>query len=90
MDYKAELEERQPSFEQKTQDILHYVELCEMGDEERLEIIEKIMNTRKMRRDMKDELQRIEIFQQAIGSKSNLNKCKNMIQHMANLEEIAG
>lgn len=73
-DYREQLAKKHSDIEQKICDILHYIELCETNEEEAIDLVELLRVCRENRRDIKDELQRIEYFQNNFGT--NMNVCQ--------------
>ena len=74
-DYKDELSKKHSDIDQKICDILHYIELCETDDNEAADLVELLRVCRENRRDIKDELQRIEYFQTGFGTNANTRSC---------------
>ena len=70
-DYRDELSKKHSDIDQKICDILHYIELCETDDNEAADLVELLRVCRENRRDIKDELQRIEYFQNNLGTNAN-------------------
>lgn len=85
-DYRDELARRHSDIEQKICDILHYVELCETDEEEAVDLVELLRVCRENRRDIKDELMRIEYFQNNFGTSANVAKAKQALKSMKGLE----
>lgn len=84
--YREELGKRHSETEQKICDILHYIELCETSDEEAIDLVELLRVCRENRRDIKDELQRIEYFQNNFGTTANVVKVKQVLKSIKGLE----
>ncbi len=84
--YREELGKRHSETEQKICDILHYIELCETSDEEAIDLVELLRVCRENRRDIKDELQRIEYFQNNFGTTANVVKAKQVLKSIKGLE----
>lgn len=85
-DYRDNLAKKHSDVEQKICDILHYIELCETDDGEAVDLIELLSVCRENRRDIKDELQRIEYFQTNLGTNANLAKAKQALKCIKGLE----
>lgn len=85
-DYRDELAKKHSDVEQKICDILHYIELCETDDDEAVDLVELLRVCRENRRDIKDELQRIEYFQVNLGTNANLTKAKQALKSIKGLE----
>lgn len=86
-DYREELSQKHSDIDQKICDILHYIELCETNHEEAVDLIELLRVCRENRRDIKDELQRIEYFQNNIGTNANVSKAKQAMKSIQGLEK---
>ncbi len=86
-DYRDELSKKHSDIEQKICDILHYIELCETDDNEAVDLIELLRVCRENRRDIKDELQRIEYFQNSFGTNTNVTKAKQALKSIMGLEK---
>ena len=86
-DYRDELSKKHSDVEQKICDILHYIELCETDDNEATDLIELLRVCRENRRDIKDELQRIEYFQNSFGTNTNVTKAKQALKSIKGLEK---
>ena len=74
-DYREELSKKHSDIDQKICDILHYIELCETDENEAADLVELLRVCRENRRDIKDELQRIEYFQQESINLENTRSC---------------
>lgn len=86
-DYRDELSKKHSDIEQKICDILHYIELCETDDNEAVDLIELLRVCRENRRDIKDELQRIEYFQNSFGTNTNVTKAKQALKSIKGMEK---
>lgn len=84
--YREELSKKHSDIEQKICDILHYIELCETDDNEAADLVELLRVCRENRRDIKDELQRIEYFHNNFGTNANVVKAKQAIKSIKGLE----
>lgn len=85
-DYREELSKKHSDIEQKICDILHYIELCETDEKEAADLVELLRVCRENRRDVKDELQRIEYFQNNFGTNANVAKAKQALKCIKGLE----
>ena len=85
-EYRDELSKKHSDIDQKLCDILHYIELCETDNEEAVELIELLRVCRENRRDIKDELMRIDYFQNNFGTSANVAKAKQALKCMKGLE----
>ena len=79
-DYREELSKKHSDIDQKICDILHYIELCETDEKEAADLVELLRVCRENRRDVKDELQRIEYFQNNFGTNANAAKAKQALK----------
>ena len=85
-DYREELSKKHSDIDQKICDILHYIELCETDDNEAADLVELLRVCRENRRDIKDELQRIEYFQTGFGTNANVTRAKQALKSIKGLE----
>lgn len=85
-DYKDELSKKHSDIDQKICDVLHYIELCETDENEAADLVELLRVCRENRRDIKDELQRIEYFQNSFGTNANVTKAKQALKCIKGLE----
>ena len=85
-DYRDELNKKQSDVDQKICDILHYIELCQMDDEQAIDLVELLRVCRENRRDIKDEIQRVECFQVNLGTHANVIKAKQALNSIKGLE----
>ena len=85
-DYRDELSKKHSEIDQKICDILHYIELCETDDNEAADLVELLRVCRENRRDIKDELQRIEYFQIGFGTNANAARAKQALKSIKGLE----
>lgn len=85
-DYRDELSKKHSDIDQKICDILHYIELCETNDDEAVDLVELLRVCRENRRDIKDELQKIEYFQTNLGTNANAAKAKQALKSIKGLE----
>lgn len=84
--YKNELTQRHSDIDQKICDILHYIELCETNDTEAIDLVKLLRVCRENRREIKDELQRIEYFQLHLGTNANVIKANQALKCMKGME----
>ncbi len=85
-DYREELSRKHSDIDQKICDILHYIELCETDDNEAADLVELLRVCRENRRDIKDELQKIEYFQTGFGTNANVTKAKQALKSIKGLD----
>lgn len=84
--YRDELSKKHSDIDQKISDILHYIELCETSDDEASDLVELLRVCRENRRDIKDELQKIEYFQTNLGTNANAAKARQALKAIKGLE----
>ena len=60
--------------------------MCETNDDEAVDLVELLRVCRENRRDIKDELQRIEYFQKNLGTNANAAKAKLALKSIKGLE----
>ena len=84
--YRDELAKKHSDIEQKICDVLHYIELYETDDDEARDLIELLRVCRENRREIKDELMRIEYFQTHLGTSANVTKAKQALKAVKGLE----
>ena len=78
--YKDKLNKDQSDTELLLIDLMHLVELYEYDDEMSLDIIDKIWEAREKRRVIKNELFRVERFQDAVGSNAIAIKTRDALE----------
>ena len=74
-----ELNEELSEVDQKICDVLHLFELYELTEEERLNAVEIVKKERQKRRDIKDEMICLELYQTTFGTKESMTEAKNII-----------
>lgn len=84
--YKEQLQTDQMMVDQMIIDLMHFVELYEYDDHNALDIMEKIHEARKERRIVKNELYRVERFQNAVGSNTIAIRCKDALKQIQSKE----
>lgn len=84
--YRDELSKKHSDIDGKICDILHYIEFCETDDDEAADLVELLRVCRENRRDIKDELQRIEYFQTNLGTNANAVKAGQALRSIRGLE----
>lgn len=67
-------------------DLLHYIELYDLSEEEMIEVTERIKDTRIRRREIKDEATRVNCFRREFATNANLIKANSVISQMRKLE----
>ena len=84
--YKDKLNKDQSDTELLLIDLMHLVELYEYDDEMSLDIIDKIWEAREKRRVIKNELFRVERFQDAVGSNAIAIKTRDALEKIKKKE----
>jgi hypothetical protein len=84
--YREELSKRHSDVEKEICDLLHYVELYDLSDEEGLKAMDMLKDARQRRRDIKDEISRTEFFQRMIGTSANVAKARGFLTEMKKLD----
>ena len=85
-EYKTELIKSESEVDQKICDILHYIELCDVDSYEAEDLVELLKVCRENRRDIKDELSRVESFIRNMGTSENVSKAKTALKCIKGLE----
>ena len=85
--YREELVKRESETDLKISDILHYIELYEADDEKALKLVEMLRTYREERRDIKDELLRLDLFQRSLGNSGNAARAKEAARQMEKLQK---
>jgi len=65
---------------------LHYIELCDTSVEEAAGLVDLLKECREHRRDVKDEIIRLDAFQRTVGTSANLVKAKEALKSITGLE----
>lgn len=84
--YIDELNQELSDLDMQTCDMVHYIELYDQNEEDSIRLIALLKECREQRRDVKDEMNRVEWFQRAIGSSSNIAKARDGIKQMDKLK----
>ena len=85
-EYRAELIKAESDVDQKICDVLHYIELCDISDGEAEDLVELLKVCRENRRDIKDEIVRVDSFQRNLGTSANVAKAKEALKSIRGLE----
>lgn len=85
-EYKERLQADHSKIEQRICDILHYVELYDYEDQDALEMMEHLREAREKRRIIKNEMFRIDRFQNSIGSNANAIRAKDALKQIRGKE----
>ena len=84
--YQEELSKQHSDIEKEICDLLHYVELYDLTDEEGLRAMDMLKDARQRRRDIKDEISRTEYFQKMIGTSTNVAKARGFLTEIKKLD----
>ncbi len=84
--YQESMAEKHSKVEKEICDLLHYIELYDLSEDESMHAVELIKEARMSRRDIKDEIMRVELFQRSIGTSANVSKAKGCITELKKLE----
>lgn len=85
-EYRASLAKAESDVDQKICDVLHYIELCDTSEAEAADIVDLLKVCRENRRDIKDEIFRVETFQRNLGTSANVAKAKETLKALKGLE----
>ncbi len=85
--YKAELNDRLSKIDLKICDVLHYIELYDVQENENEYLVDLLKELREERREVKDEMIRTEAFQTSIGTVQNAEKAKEAVKQIKKLEK---
>lgn len=84
--YQEELTKQESDIDKTICDLLHYVELYDLTDEEGLRAMDLLKDARQRRRDVKNELCKADYFQKSIGSSANVAKAKGFLTQLKKLD----
>lgn len=84
--YQEELAKQHSDIDKEICDLLHYVELYDLTDEEGLKAMDMLKDARQRRRDVKDEISRTEYFQKMLGTSANVAKARGFLTEMKKLD----
>lgn len=84
--YHDELNQKLSDVDTEISDIMHYVELHELDDEQSIHTVELLHECRERRREVKDEMYRAECFKKALGDSTILAKVKESIKQLEKLK----
>lgn len=84
--YHDELNEQLSQVDLKICDVMHYVELYELTEEESLYVVEKLKRYREQRREIKDKMLIAETFSRLVGTSNNIAKCKETLRAIEGLD----
>lgn len=84
--YRDSLIKAESDVDLKICDILHYIELCDTATEESVSLVDLLKECREHRRNVKDEIIRLDAFQRNVGTSANLAKAKEALKCITGLE----
>ena len=84
--YHDELNEQLSQVDLKICDVMHYVELYDLSEEESLYVVQQLKTYREQRRDIKDKMLIAETFSRLVGTSNNIAKCKETLRAIEGLE----
>lgn len=85
-EYRESLLKAESDVDKKICDVLHYIELCTMEDSEAADLVELLKICRENRRDIKDEIFKVDMFRKEFGTSANVAKAKEAIKSIKGLE----
>lgn len=85
--YKADLNDRLSKIDMKICDVLHYIELYDVQQNENEYLVNLLKELREERREVKDEMIRTETFQTSIGTVQNAEKAKEAVKQIKKLDK---
>lgn len=86
-EYRESLIKAESDVDQKVCDVLHYIELCDTSQDEAADLVELLRVCRENRRDIKDEILRVDTFQRNLGTSANVAKAKETLKAIKGLEK---
>lgn len=84
--HQEKLAKQHSDIEKEICDLLHYIELYDLTDDEGLRAMDMLKDARQRRRDVKDELSRTEYFQKMLGTSANVAKAKGILTELKKLD----
>ena len=84
--YKNKLSDKLSEVDLKICDIMHYIELYEVSDAEKIYLMNLLQEYRDERRQIKDLYNCLEFFQNSIGTTQNAGKAKEAIKSIKKLD----
>ena len=85
-DYLSDLKKQESDADLEICDLLHYIELFEIRENEETQLIQHLKDVRHRRRDVKDAMDAVKQFQETIGISSNLLKAQKLLKHLEDLK----
>lgn len=84
--YRQSLVENLSVVDQKICDVMHYIEFCEIDNQQAARTVALLQQLRDQRREIKDEMSRLDAFQNSIGTKGNAAKAATGIKQIESLD----
>lgn len=84
-DYIEKLSARISDVDKEMCDLLHYIELYDLSEEEMIDVTERIKDSRLRRREIKDEYTKVEWFKKEFATNANVIKANSVIGQMRKL-----
>lgn len=85
--YEEELNQKLSEVDMEICDIMHLVELYDLSEEESLNAMALLKERREYRREVKDEMYRVDCFRNSIGTTENAIKAKDAVKLMKKLDK---
>lgn len=85
-DYIEKLSSKLSDVDKEMCDLLHYIELYDLSEEEMIDVTERIKDTRLRRRVIKDEYTKVEWFKKEFATNANVIKANSVISQMRKLD----
>lgn len=85
--YQDELNSALSDIDMKICDVMHYVELNDLSDEESINAVALLKELRETRRKIKDEMFKADNIQKGIGTSANVAKAKDSIKQIEKLSK---
>lgn len=85
--YEEELNQKLSEVDLEICDIMHLVELYNLSEEESLNAMALLKERREYRREVKDEMYRVDCFKNSIGTTENIIKAKDAVKLMKKLDK---
>lgn len=83
----GELAKQHSEVDKELCDLMHYIEFYDLTEEESLKAVELIKDARQRRREIKNEMTRVDYFHKTIGTSNFAVKVKECLDGMESLEE---
>ena len=84
--YRQDLADDMSVTDQGICDVLHYIEFCQLTEQESLKAVDLLRRLRDQRRMIKDEMNSVDSFQMNLGTKANLIKAETSLKAIRGLD----